>query len=126
MKSETQEWVKKAEDDLRVANHEMEYDQPSYDAICFHSQQCAEKYLKGYLTEHSVDFPRTHMLVDLLTLCLEVDKEFEARRQDLEDLNIYGVQVRYPGFDATVPAAKEAVAAATRARDFVRSKLEIK
>ncbi len=58
------EWIKKAEDDLRVAQHEMEYDQPSYDAICFHSQQCAEKYLKGFLTEYSVEFPRTHMLVD--------------------------------------------------------------
>jgi HEPN domain-containing protein len=103
----------------------MEYDQPSYDAICFHSQQCAEKYLKGYLTEHAVEFPRTHMLVDLLTLCLEVDQEFESCRQDLEDLNIYGVQVRYPGFDATLPSAKEAIAVATRVRDFVRRKLEI-
>ena len=40
-----------------------------------------------------------------------------------EDLTVYGVQVRYPGFDATVPAAREAVDVANRVRAFVRHKL---
>lgn len=65
------------------------------------------------------------MLVDLLNLCLPIDSEFNTLRQDLEDLTIYGVQVRYPGFDAAEPSAQEALAAASRVRDFVRRKLNL-
>ena len=50
MKNDTGQWVNKAEDDFRVAERELRVtDLPSYDAICFHSQQCAEKYLKACL-----------------------------------------------------------------------------
>lgn len=124
MKDDTQQWVNKAEDDFRVASRELATaDQPSYDAICFHSQQCAEKYLKAFLVEHEASFPRTHVLVDLLILCLAIEADFETLRPDLEDLTVYGVQVRYPGFDATQSAAEEASAAATRVRAFVRGRL---
>ncbi len=100
-------------------------DEPSYDAVCFHAQQCAEKYLKAYLAEHDVPFPRTHMLVDLLTLCLTVETEFESLRQQLEDLSVFGVQVRYLGFDATHEAAEHALAAASRVRTFARKKFDL-
>ncbi len=124
MKDESQKWVAKAEDDFRVAGRELaNTDQPSYDAVCYHCQQSAEKYLKAFLTEHAIPFPYTHVLVDLLGLCLKANPEFETLRKDLEDLSVYGVQVRYPGFDAAVPAAKEAITAATRVRAFVRGKL---
>ncbi|MBI2557640.1 MAG: HEPN domain-containing protein, partial [Planctomycetes bacterium] len=29
----------------------------------------AEKYLKGFLTFHEIDFPKTHSLEDLVRLC---------------------------------------------------------
>jgi len=124
MKNDTSQWVNKAEDDFRVAERELRVtDLPSYDAICFHSQQCAEKYLKAFLTEHSVAFPPTHALVDLLILSLPLASDFNTIRQDLEDLTVYGVRVRYPGFDATLPAAQEALAATTRVRAFIRGEL---
>ncbi len=126
MKDDTQKWIAKAEDDFRVAGRELSFeDRPSYDAVCYHSQQCAEKFLKAFLTEQAAPFPYTHVLVDLLALCLKIDEEYETLRKDLEDLSVYGVQVRYPGFDATLPAAKDALAAAGRVRVFVRGKLGV-
>jgi HEPN domain-containing protein len=42
MKLETQEWVEKADGDLKVARREVQTTDPVYDAVCFHAQQCAE------------------------------------------------------------------------------------
>ena len=50
MKPITGEWVEKAEADVRSARRELRVrDHPNYDLVCFLSQQCAEKYLKGGL-----------------------------------------------------------------------------
>ena len=50
----TSEWIAKAEADWRVANREIRVQHgASYDAVCFHSQQCVEKYLKAFLQEKS-------------------------------------------------------------------------
>ena len=35
---------------------------PNYDGVCFHAQQCIEKYLKAKLVEADIDFPKTHNL----------------------------------------------------------------
>jgi HEPN domain-containing protein len=52
MKQITQEWIDKAEGDFATAQREIEVQQmPNYDAVCFHAQQCAEKYLKACLQE---------------------------------------------------------------------------
>ena len=41
------EWVDRAEGDFRTAEREVRVrNAPSYDSVCFHAQQCAEKYLK--------------------------------------------------------------------------------
>jgi len=46
----TLEWVDKAEGDLITARREYRARKsPNYDAVCFHAQQAAEKYLKAYL-----------------------------------------------------------------------------
>ncbi|MEK7765894.1 MAG: HEPN domain-containing protein, partial [bacterium] len=56
-------WVERAEQDLRNAEHTlMLREDCPLDTVCFHAQQCAEKYLKALLTHRSVDFPRTHHL----------------------------------------------------------------
>jgi hypothetical protein len=50
MKPLTQEWIEKAEGDFRTARRELQAKRlPNYDAVCFHAQQCAEKYLKARL-----------------------------------------------------------------------------
>lgn len=51
MKRTTREWVDKAEGDATVAERELAAPNPVSDAVCFHAQQCVEKYLKGVLEE---------------------------------------------------------------------------
>ena len=65
----TLEWIQKAEGDFITAGRELRARKfPNYDAVCFHSQQVAEKYLKAYLQESSVSIPKTHIILDLLSL----------------------------------------------------------
>jgi HEPN domain-containing protein len=57
MKAITQEWVNKAEGDFATAQRELEVkESPNHDAVCFHSQQCIEKYLLDGLTTYAVEF----------------------------------------------------------------------
>ena len=70
MKPTTREWVKKAEDDFRVASQILRHRKNVVpDAGCFHRQQCVEKYLKARLIEAGISFPRTHDLLQLLNDC---------------------------------------------------------
>lgn len=46
----TLEWIAKAEGDFMTAEREARIRKnPNFDAVCFHSQQTAEKYIKAYL-----------------------------------------------------------------------------
>lgn len=56
-------WFKKAESDLKTAEHILTLKESCpFDIVCFHAQQCAEKYLKALLVFRSIDFPKTHDL----------------------------------------------------------------
>lgn len=44
MKPLTKEWIEKAEGDYKVAARERRTKLPVYEAVCFHAQQCIEKY----------------------------------------------------------------------------------
>jgi HEPN domain-containing protein len=121
------EWVFKAEEDYDSADlllHGSET--PIAATACFHCQQCAEKYLKAFLIEHEIDFPKRHELIPLLKLCLRVDKEFTVLLKDLRRLESFAVSVRYPGITVKAETAEEALQAAKRVRTFVRKKLKLK
>lgn len=61
MKPITIEWINKAEGDYAVMEREGRVRKhPNFDGVCFHAQQCAEKYLKAWLIEADIDFPKTH------------------------------------------------------------------
>jgi HEPN domain-containing protein len=66
----TLEWVQKAEVDFESAQLLSLAANPLHDAVCFHAQQCIEKYLKARLQEAGVRFPRTHDLEELLDLVI--------------------------------------------------------
>ena len=67
--SDALEWVNYAEEDLIMAKSALKRKKPLTTASCFHSQQCAEKYLKAILVAKDVEFPKTHDLLILNTLC---------------------------------------------------------
>ena len=52
MNEVVKEWVEKAESDFDTAELSRHGGEASIiNSVCFHSQQCAEKYLKAFLQE---------------------------------------------------------------------------
>jgi len=123
MKPITREWVDKAEEDYRVARHERNVRPPAYTAVCFHTQQCVEKYLKALLQEHARPFSRTHDLEALMTLCLFVVPELEKYRAHLQWLTVFAVEARYPGIAARKQDAERCFQIAKLLRTLLRRRL---
>lgn len=63
--AEVREWLERATDDLREAEHDLVAVPPLLRGAAFHSQQAAEKALKAFLAAHESPFPRTHDLDQL-------------------------------------------------------------
>ena len=121
MRSETGEWVSKAEGDLGTARRELQTpEHPNCDAVCFHSQQCAEKYIKARLVEGDTNFPKVHDLEALLDLVLPLEPSWSNLREDLQHLTDMAVEVRYPGVTADSEDAAEAVETAEKVRGAAR------
>jgi len=53
-------WLKKAESDLKLIRYGLKIEDPPNDALCFHSQQAIEKYLKAFLTFKDTRVKKTH------------------------------------------------------------------
>ncbi|MBM3130542.1 MAG: HEPN domain-containing protein [Chloroflexi bacterium] len=125
MNALAEEWIAKAEGDWRTANREMRVRRaPNYDAVCFHCQQCAEKYLKALLQKHGHHIPKIHDLNQLLEYCLPYDGTLELHRDLLKDLTRYAVEFRYPGESATKEDARTALHHAKTLRAFLRPKFK--
>jgi HEPN domain-containing protein len=120
----TREWVAKAEGDFYTAEREMQVEQmPNYDAICFHSQQCVEKYLKARLVEAGMDFGKTHDLGIILDSAIACEPDWENLRSEIDSLAGLAVEVRYPGYRAEADDALEALEIARKVRRIVRQVL---
>jgi HEPN domain-containing protein len=121
----TLEWAQKAENDLLTAQREYRVrSNPNYDAVCFHAQQAAEKYLKAALQESGIPIPRVHSLAELLALLSRFDPDYLGLRLDSNVMEGYATQFRYPGLSASLEEAREALSAAKRVCGFVKSKIE--
>jgi HEPN domain-containing protein len=121
------EWVSKAEEDFRFALVNLEEGKPFFAQICFHFQQSAEKFLKAYIIAHGLEFRRIHDLSALLKICESHDSSFKDLRLDVEFLNAYYVDMRYPVHWPTrysQEEAEKARASAQRIRSLVRQKLD--
>jgi len=127
MKPITSEWIAKAEGDFATLERECQVDDlANYDGICFHAQQCVEKYVKARLCEAGVEFAKTHDLVALLEAVLEWEPQWEQYREDLAYLTDYAVSYRYPGESADQATAKEAWDRCKRFRKQARQSLSLK
>lgn len=122
-------WIKKAESDLVTGKNSLNISpEPPLDTICFHAQQCAEKYLKAFLTYQGIEFDKTHDLVQLTDTAMKIDEDFEQISEYGEKLLPYAVEARYPSaFDEelTLDRAREAIQMATTIKGFVLSKLPL-
>ena len=119
------EWVVKAENDLKNAAHALKLGRECpTDTVCFHAQQCVEKYIKALLVLKGIAFPKTHnirVLLDLLRGEPAIDLE-SATQNRLTD---YATVSRYPGEEEpiTLAEARQAVRIARRVRSEIRRML---
>ena len=91
MTRQTEQWVRKAEGDWDAVLLLRRSRKPSrYDAIRFHCQQCAEKYLKARLQEAGIRFPRIHDLAALLLLTLPIESQWRQMQPELRPLSLEG------------------------------------
>ena len=120
-----EEWERYAEYDSQTAEILIREQGPS-NPICFHAQQVAEKYLKGFLVVQKIEFKKTHQLEYLLTLCEQSDNSFEKLRDDIAYLSEFYTEVRYPADmpEFSLDECQKAFEAAKNVRDFVKEKVK--
>jgi HEPN domain-containing protein len=126
MKKTTREWVKKAEQDHVMARQGSRSKLPVHDGVCFHCQQCAEKYLKALLEELGLAVPKTHDLDQLLIDLIPHHPQLRSLRRGLLFLSAFAVQTRYPGRSASKRQAGAALRWAGRVRTATRPLLGIR
>ena len=98
---------------------------PLYNIVCFHAQQCVEKYLKAWLQEANIPFSRTHDLKELLELIVPSVPVWQVWESDFSLLSRHAVATRYPGASATADDAESAVGICDEVRRAVRERLKL-
>ena len=122
MKPLTKEWVDKAEGDYKVTADESRTEEPVWDAACFHAQQCSEKYLKAWLIEQGIAFPKTHYLAALAKSCLASLPEISTMMEGLNIRTSLSAEVRYPGTWMGLTDAERSLQILRQFREIVRQK----
>jgi len=111
---DAREWLDRAEEDLRNAEHDLAAQPPFVRDALFHAQQAVEKSSKGLLTWYDQPFARIHNLEELGGLCALAVPELATLPARAAPLNKYAVRFRYPGepYAPTVEEAQQAIALA--------------
>ena len=115
-------WVRLAEMDLTTAKHLFETQKPiPHEIICFHSQQAAEKILKGFLFFNNIEAPKTHDLKILCEICIEIEEGFNNFNREAVTLTHYGVLPCYPNeIELEEHDAEQAIKYAEKIMEFVK------
>ncbi len=121
----TLEWVEKAEGDYTTVQLLQQSPISSKDVICFHAQQCIEKYLKAWLQEANIPVLRTHNLEELLNLIVPTIPDWRSWQSDFSALSEHAVDFRYPGKSTTAENAEHAVKTFNIVRQAVREALKL-
>ena len=119
------QWVEKAEEDLVTAEHSLTLQERCpFATVCFHAQQCVEKYIKALLAYQSIDFPKVHDIGELVEL-LPSDLKPPLTIAQQEELTDHATVSRYPGDREPLSRAnaEEAVGLARTVRGAVRTHL---
>ena len=118
----TRQWIEKAEGDFLTAEHTLclGAECPT-DTVCYHAQQCVEKYIKAFLTLEGTDFPKTHDIAELVALIPDAGATGLTAEQQ-ERLTRFATVTRYPGDypPITLAEAESAVEIAKSVRARLR------
>jgi HEPN domain-containing protein len=119
------DWFARGDDDIRAAEILLK-EQGAPNTICFHAQQAAEKYLKGFIAYHEKHVRKIHDLSALVSICIDIDKRFELLKEDAQFLSQFYTESRYPDdyIEFQREDAEEAFGAAQRIKEFVLEKIK--
>lgn len=100
------QWVVKAEHDLTAAARILKVpEECPTDTVCFHAQQCVEKYIKALLVYRGTAFPKTYEIPVLRALLPpKLRPKLAANLQNR--LTAYAAALRYPGTGQDVSLAE--------------------
>lgn len=117
-----EEWLQKAKRDLDTANALLE--KAYYDTAIYHTQQCAEKALKGYCVYSLQPLIKTHDLEKILKICINLDNSFQELDLLATSLNGLDVRFRYPDveFEPEETEVVEAIEWSEQILNFVKTK----
>ncbi|MEW6041950.1 MAG: HEPN domain-containing protein [Elusimicrobiota bacterium] len=88
------EWFESGDEDLKAAEILFNAEGPNR-IICFHCQQAVEKYPKGFLLLNTDKYPKVHDLLELITLCQEINPQFINIKESSVILTPYYIESRY-------------------------------
>ncbi|MDR3109692.1 MAG: HEPN domain-containing protein [Planctomycetaceae bacterium] len=88
-------WLFRATNDLNGAVSLFQQEQPILDIAIYHTQQSAEKALKGFLAFHNHDILKTHDVVKLVYLCADIDSDFLELLKYAAFLTPHATEYRY-------------------------------
>src|ERR1035438_1716031 len=87
---DTRAWLEQAGEDLRRVEILLAATPPDVEGALFHSQQAAEKALKGFLTWHDIAFRQVHELGEIGRQCPQADPTLSDLLQRANSLTRYG------------------------------------
>jgi HEPN domain-containing protein len=119
MKQITEQWLRAAEDDLRVAAR-IAPDEYLTHMVAFHSQQCIEKSLKALIEEYALGHIRIHNLGRLVEI-VRPKAALDAEVVLIEKLDKLYIDARYPGELGLLPNGKPTRADAQQFYDCAQS-----
>lgn len=90
------QWLAKANEDLVAIEILVDHYKCPRNTVCFHCQQHVEKLIKGLLTLHSIEFPKTHSLRRLIQLAEKISPELYGNIDEVDEITYHAVQSRYP------------------------------
>lgn len=119
------EWSDKAEEDFLFAKTTFDEGIDFYSPICFHLHQAVEKYLKAYIVANNLDFSKIHDLSQLLQICSNHDSSFSQLTGQVNELNPYYIETRYPGIAVSFGRVQteQALKITEEIISFIKSKL---
>ncbi|MFA6047920.1 MAG: HEPN domain-containing protein [Parcubacteria group bacterium] len=119
-------WFKRADEDLELIEILLKEESFSPNPVCFHAEQAAEKYLKGFLAYRDLHVRKIHDLEILIEDCEKIDQTFKILQDSAKSLNQFYIESRYPDdyIEFSIQDAEEAYEAAKKIKDFVLSKIK--
>ncbi|RKX57596.1 MAG: DNA-binding protein [Thermodesulfobacteriota bacterium] len=129
MKEEAKRWIEFAGEDLKIA--ELALKEKLYNQACFHSQQCVEKILKGFIIFKGKIYPKTHKLVDIIS---KIGKSpFDNLKDEIVLLDRFYILTRYPNalpgtLPEGLPSEKDAIESleiAKRVFEIAKKEMEL-